>query len=190
MRTLMLVSTLVLAGSATPAGAQAVEPRPPIAVVVVTLDDVRQGQVKHGRSLLQSLGDESFGLYRWVEPTVSASDFQSCEDDHAHYGLNYCARFYLHRGWAEGAPPTVVVAFTDWNDVSPRHRGGSEMRVLCYGRGAVASDTRAQDTWLWPDSARVRGIGDWQRDQKALADCIDAALAEEPGVPRPDPLPL
>lgn len=161
-------------------------PRREVAVVVVTLDEARQGQVKHGRSLLGTLGDDRFGRYRWVEPTVPASDFQSCEDDHPHYGLNFCARFYLHRGWVEGAPPTVVVVFTDWNDVSPRERGGSEMRVLCYGRGAEAFDAGAQDTWLWPDSARLRGVRDWERDQDALAACIDAALSETPGVPRPD----
>ena len=59
------------------------------------------------------------------------------------------------------------------------------MRVLCFGRGAAPSDPETQDAWLWTGSARVHGLQDWERDQMALAACIDAALSETPGEPRP-----
>ena len=173
-----LIAALPLA-LASALWAQEPEPlRREVAVLVVTQDDLRQGQAKHGRSLLEVLGDERFGRYRWLEPTVPEGSFRSCEDDSPDHGLERCARFYLREGRA--GPSTVVVAFADWIGPSPRQRGGSEMRVLCYGRGAAAADPAAQDTWLWPDSARLRGVNDWNRDQDALAACIDAALAEEP----------
>lgn len=164
-------------------------PRPEVAVVVVTLDDARQGQIKHGRGLLDVLGDERFGRYRLVEPVVPAEPFRHCEDDHPDYGLNFCARFYLHQEWREGMPATVVVVFDDRDARKPGTAHADEMRVLCYGRGAVAADLAAQSTWLWPGSFRIHGVRDWERDQAALAACIDAALSEEPGTPRPDPIP-
>lgn len=159
--------------------AQAAEPaRTEVAVVVVTTDDARQGQIKHGRSLLEVLGDERFGRYRWLESAVPAASFRSCEDGSPDGGLEGCVRFYL--GEAGAGPSTVVVAFADGPGPSSRERGRGEMRVQCYGRGAAAADPTAQDTWLWPRSARLRGVNDWNRDRDALAACIDAALAEEP----------
>jgi len=176
-----------LAGMLMAAGPQAAAAtqRPEVAVVVVTLDEARQGQIKHGRSLLRVLGDERWGRLRLVEPTVPVEDFRDCEEDSADYGLDHCARFYLHRALTPGLTPHVVVAFADWNEASPRQRGGAEMRVLCFGRGAEAADAGAQDTWLWPDSARVHGVRDWERDQDALAACIEAAMSEPPEEPRP-----
>lgn len=162
--------------------------RPEVAVVVLTLDDVRQGQARYGRGLLEGLGREGFGRYRWVEPTVPATDFESCQDRHPSFGLNFCARFYLHRAWAEGDPPTVVVVFTDHDGRGPRAGRPDAMRVVCYGRGAQAANPELQDTWLWPGAARMHGVTDLERDERALAACIDAALSETPGVPRPDPL--
>lgn len=172
-----LIAALPLALTAA-MWAQEPEPvRPEVAVLVVTQDDLRQGQAKHGRSLLEVLGDERFGRYRWLEPAVSAEAFRSCEDDRPDRGLESCARFYLRESGA--GPSTVVVAFADGPGPSPSRRYGA-MRVACYGRGATASDAAAQFTWLWPDSARLRGVNDWIRDQDALAACIDAALAETP----------
>lgn len=170
----------------SPAAAQEAE-RPEVAVVVVTLDDARQGQIKHGRGLLETLGHPRWGRFRMIEPTIATDDFRSCEEDSADHGLDFCARFYLHRLLTPDAPPHVVVAFTGWDGPSPRQRGGAEMRVLCFGRGAGPADAGAQDTWLWPDSARVHGVRDWERDRDALAACIEAALKETPGEPRPRP---
>lgn len=183
----LLAASLAAALDLTAPQAAERPPRPEVAVVVVTLDDVRQGQVRHGEALLGVLADEEFGRYRRVAPTVPAADFQSCEDDAPDYGLNFCARFYLHRGWAEGAPPTVVVVFTDQDRRGPPDGRPGAMRALCYGRGAQAANPDAQDAWLWPGSARMHGVSDWNRDLDALAACIDSALAETPGVPRPDP---
>ena len=152
-------------------------PRTEAAVVVLTTDDVRQGQVKHGRSLLEVLGDERLGRYRWLEPAVSAQAFRSCEDDRPDRGLENCVRHYLRESGV--GPSTVVVAFADGPGRSAS-RGEGAMRVACYGRGATASDPAAQVTWLWPGSARLAGVNDWNRDRDALAACIDAALAEEP----------
>ena len=161
--------------------------RPEVAVVVVTLDEARQGQIKHGRSLLGVLGDERFGRYRWVDPeTTTAAEFSSCEDRHPDYGLNFCIRFTRHSTVLDGTPPTAVVVFTDRNDRAPATGRADEMRVLCYGPGAGPANAEAQDTWLWPNSARMHGMRDWDRDKDALAACIDAAISEEPGVPRPD----
>jgi hypothetical protein len=174
-----------LALQATPGAAQ--EARPEVAVVVVTLDDARQGQIKHGRAVLGSLGHERFGGFRLIEPTIPLGAFPGCEDDSPRFGLEFCARFNLHRALTPDAPPHVVVVFDDQPANAPLHRGADEVRVMCFGRGAEAADPAAQDTWLWPDSARIHGVQDWNRDQQALAACINAALSETPGVPRPRP---
>lgn len=168
---------------------EAQDQRPEVAVVVITLDSVRHGQIKHGRDVLAALGDVRFGRYRLIDPTLPLDDFRSCEDDSPAYGLDFCARYSLHHGLTADAPRHVVVAFDDRSPVAggSLSRGG-EMRVLCFGRGAVAADAKVQDTWLWPGSARIHGVNDWNRDQDALAACIDAALSETPGVPRPRPL--
>lgn len=163
-----------------------VSPRPEVSVVVVTLDEARQGQSKHGRALLDTLGDDRFGRYAMRQPTIPTSEFPHCEDDHPDHGLNFCVRFNLHRAWTEGATPTVVVVFTDQGEGPEFHERSGRMRALCYGRGARAADPAAQDIWLWPASARVHGVRDWNRDRNALAGCIDAALSEPPGEPRPD----
>ncbi len=175
------VAAVLAAGQAVPTAQ-----RPEVAIVVVTLDEARQGQIKHGRNVLAALGDERFGRYRLLEPAIPTAGFEDCVEDHPEYGLNFCARFNLHRAWNEGAPPHVVVAFTD-HDLTWREDDG-DMRALCYGRGDRAADAAAQNIWLWTGSARMHGVRDWDRDQDALAACIDAAMAEVPGTPRPDPL--
>ena len=70
MRALILLAGLALCGLAAPVLAQTAEPRPRAAVVVVTLDEARQGQIRYGRDLLAILGDERFGRFDWVEPTL------------------------------------------------------------------------------------------------------------------------
>lgn len=188
MRALILLTALALCGLAGPALSQAPDARTRAAVVVVTLDEARQGQIKHGQSVIAALGRERFGRFELIEPTIPLDDFHDCEDDSPEYRLPFCARFYLHRALTPESPPHVVVVFADRRrGASPEH-GHGDMRALCFGRGAEPADARAQDIWLWTDSARVHGVNDWQRDQAALAACIDAALSETPGEPRPRPL--
>ena len=186
MRVASLPPALIACALAGPALSQAPDPRPSAAVVVVAVDEARLGQVKHGRNLIAALGDERFGRFRLIDPTIPLDDFRDCEDRSAAYGLSRCVRFYLQRALTREAPPHVVVAFDDRGRGGPSGREGGDMRVLCFGRGAAPSDAQAQDTWLWTASARVHGVGDWQRDQDALAGCIGAALAEPPQEPESD----
>lgn len=186
MRPLILLTVLALCGLAGPALSQTVGARTRAAVVVVTLDEARQGQIKHGRSVLDVLGDERFGRFELIEPTIPLDDFRDCEDDSPEYSLPFCARFYLYRALTPESPPHVVVVFADRRRGDSSERGRGDMRALCFGRGAEPADAQAQDIWLWTNSARVHGVQDWQRDQDALAACIDAALSETPGEPKPD----
>ncbi|MBX9461126.1 MAG: hypothetical protein KL785_08625 [Brevundimonas sp.] len=188
MRAASFLSALIAGGLAGPALSQVPDPRPALAVVVVTVDDARQGQIKHGRNVIAALGNERFGRLRLIEPAIPLDVFRECEDRSPEYGLAQCARFYLHRALTPETPPHVVVAFDDGRRGGPSGREGGDMRVLCFGRGSAPSDPEAQDTWLWTDSARVHGVQDWERDQTALAACIDAALSETTASPGPLPL--
>ncbi|MBI2261556.1 MAG: hypothetical protein HYU62_07800 [Caulobacterales bacterium] len=188
MRALILLAGLALCGFADPVLAQTPDARTRVAVIVVTLDEARQGQIKHGRSVIETLGDERFGRFELAEPTIPLDHFQECEDDTPEYGLAYCARFYLHRALTPDAPRHVVVAFADRQPGASSERGRGDMRALCFGGGAMPSNAQAQDIWLWTNSARVHGVNDWERDKEALAACIEAAMAEPPGEPKPDPL--
>ncbi len=187
MRALILGLGLTLAGLAAPALSQAARERPTVSVVVVTLDQVRQIQVEHGRSSLAFLGHEEWGRFTLAEPALAPDAFASCKDERADGRLDYCVRYYLTRAeQAADAPPTVVVAFDDRPTGAPSRRGG-EMRVICYGRGVVPADAEAQDTWLWPRSAMMHGVNDWNRDLDALAACITAAASEPwTGLRQPD----
>lgn len=114
MRVLPLLSALVLSGLAGPALSQAARERPPVSLVVVTLDQVRQIQAQYGRSTLDSLGSPDWGRFDFVGSALAPGLFESCEDDRAERRLDYCIRFYLTRAeLAADAPPTVVVAFDD-----------------------------------------------------------------------------
>ncbi|HZW16841.1 MAG TPA: hypothetical protein VFF66_11395 [Brevundimonas sp.] len=185
---MLVLTALTLCGFADPGAARSSGARPQAAVVVVTLDDARQGQIKHGRSVIAALDGKRLGRVEVIEPTVPTDDFRACEDDTPEYGLAFCVRFYLSRSAAPESPPHVVVAFTDREQSVSQERGRGDMRALCFGRGAEPADAQAQDIWLWTDSARVHGINDWERDKDALAACIEAALSEAPGEPRPRPL--
>lgn len=191
MRLVMLLFALTVFGLAGPGAALAqarpAPTRPQVAVVVVTLDEVRQIQTRHGRGALDLLGDPRWGRFDWIEPPLSPESFASCENDRADSLLDYCIRFYLTRAELPvDGPPTVVVVFDDYEPQRPDSFGG-EMRVTCYGRGVVPADPAAQDTWLWPTSARMHGTRNWDRDVDALARCI-AAAASEPwtGLRQPD----
>jgi hypothetical protein len=186
MRALACLLALLLCGSPGAAFCQTPAARPRVAVVVLTLDEVRQVQTRHGRSLLDRLGDDRWGRYDLVEPALSADLFDSCRDERTDGRLDYCVRYYLTRAeLSADAPPTVVVAFDD----DPRRTDSKpgQMRVSCFGRGVIPTDPAVQDTWLWPDSARVHGVRDWERDQDALAACIGAASSEpQAGLRQPD----
>lgn len=183
-----LAAALTLCAPAAPAVAQTAAAQPRVAVVVVTLDQVRQIQVEHGRATLAYLGDEQWGQLTLEESVLPPDPFMTCKDERADDKLDYCIRYYLTRAeLAADAPPTVVVAFDD-RPPEARTRHGGEMRVTCYGRGIVPADAAAQDTWLWPDSARMHGVNDWNRDRDALEACIKAAASEPwTGLRQPDP---
>jgi len=185
MRPLTVLIVLALGGLAGPGLSQTVVSRPEAAVITLSLDEARQGQIKHGRSLIASLGHEQFGRFQLLEPTVSMDDFRFCEEKTPEFGLAGCARFYLHQSLTPESPPHVVVVFADHRPGAPSDREGGDMRALCFGRGAESADPAAQDIWLWTDSGRVHGVNDWRRDQDALAACINAALLESPGEPKP-----
>ena len=177
MRLLSLFAALIACGNAGPALSQTGPTRTQVAVVVVTLDQVRQVQTRHGRSLLDLLSHPDYGAFDWVEGSLAPEAFASCQDERADRQLDYCIRYYLTRAdLAADAPPTVVVAFDD-RIGGPGQRPG-EMRITCYGRGVVPAEAAAQDTWLWADSARLHGVNDWHRDRGALAACISAAASE------------
>ena len=187
MRILILLSAVIVCGIAGPAMAQGADARPRAAVVVVPLDQVRQIQARYGRSALDMLGDAQWGRFDFAASVLTAETFASCRDERADGQLDYCVRYYLTRAELPAdAPPTVVVAFDDRAPAAPDRQGG-EMRVTCYGRGVVAADPVAQDTWLWPGAARMHGINDQVRDREALAACIRAAASEPwTGLRHPD----
>lgn len=185
MRALRFLSALVVLALANPALSQTPDARPALAVVVLTLDEARQGQIKHGRQLIAALGDERFGSLRLVDPTIPLDEFGQCEDDSPEYRLSFCVRFLLHRSMTAESPPHVVVVFDDRGPGEAAGRERGDMRALCFGRGAEAADPKAQDIWLWTGSARIHGVRDWDRDTDALAACIRAALAEPPAEPPP-----
>lgn len=176
---------LLFAAAAVPAVAQE---RPRVAVTVVTLDQLRQGQANYGRAALASLGDARGGRFDPAPPSLDPAVFASCVEDRMGHGLDYCIRFHLTRAElpADG-PPTVVVAFDDEPGEGARSFGGETLRVSCFGRGVVPAAAAAQDTWMWPGAARMHGVRDLERDRDALADCIAAAASESwTGLRRPD----
>lgn len=186
MRSPLCLLALALALAAPAVAAQDVV-RPRVAVVVVTLDEARQGQIKHGREVIAALGRERFGRFELIESTIPPGDFRECEEDSPEYGLSFCVRFLLNRALRPDSPPHVVVAFTDEPREALSDERDGDMRALCFGRGAEPGNPKTQDIWLWTGSARMHGVNDWERDKEALAACIDAAMAEPPGEPRPRP---
>jgi hypothetical protein len=186
MRVLACLLALLLCGSPGAVLGQTPAARPRVAVVVLTLDEVRQVQIRHGLSLLDGPGDDRWGRFDVVDSPLSPDLFDPCRDERLEGRLDYCVRYYLTRAELQAdAAPTVVVAFDD----DPRRADSKpgQMRVACFGRGMVAADSAAQATWLWPNSARIHGVRDWERDEDALAACIGAAASEPwTGLRQPD----
>jgi hypothetical protein len=179
--TIWLAMTAAVAAF-TPAAAQT--PRPQVAVTLLALDNVRKYQLEHGQAALDTVGEPGRGRFVFVEGGLT-DQLSSCEDEDRR--LDYCVRYYLTRAErAADAPPMVVVAFDDRRE-EEEDRFSARMRVRCFGRGVAPADAAAQDTWLWPASARMHGVSDWDRDLDALAGCI-AAAASEPwtGLREPD----
>jgi hypothetical protein len=181
MRTLFPSLCLAVAACASSVVAQTAPG--PIAVAVLPLDELRRGQEAYARSILAAVS-EDLGLLPGILPATVERD---CADDRMGLRLDYCVRFYATRADAAAETAAVVVVFDDW----PAGRdGGHEdgaLRVTCFGRGVVAADPAAQDTWLWPGAARMHGLRDLDRDRAALTDCIRAAASEPwTGLRQPD----
>jgi hypothetical protein len=162
---------------------QAAEPpaRSAAAVVVVTQDQLRQGQARYGRDLLAMAGGRWGGLDISDAP-LSAEALESCQDDRDPASLAHCVRFYVLRAGSArtGGPPIVAVVFDDAQAGPETRRRGGEMQVSCFGPGTQPSDAASQTTWLWPGAFRMHGVNDLERDKAALTACIRAAAAERP----------
>lgn len=192
MRTARIVIALIACGLAGSGAAQtpaAGPERPRVALTVVTLDQLRQGQAGYARATIDQLGDARWGRFRWAPPVLDPVLFASCIDDRMDRRLDYCIRFYVTRAEiAADAPPLVVVVFDDEAGEGRRGFGGETLRASCFGRGVVPADAAAQDTWMWPGAARMHGMTDLERDADALAACISAAAGETwTGLRQPDP---
>jgi len=188
MRILSLMAALAFFTPAGPAAAREPDSASRVAVVVVTLDQVRQVQTGYGASTLDSLRTARGGRFELIEPALAPEVFASCRDERIDGRLDYCIRYYLTRAElpADGLA-TVVVALDDQLAGARDGLRPGAMRATCFGRGTAAADAAAQDIWLWPGSARLHGVRDWNRDRDALAACI-AAAASEPwtGLREPD----
>lgn len=155
-------------------------PPPSAAVLVVTLDDARQDQMRYVRELVEEVGQSFSGregaLIRVIPAEASAATFEPCIDD-LHDGGVRCARFYASRAPAEAAP-LVVILVSD-AEQADRARPGSAA-VRCVGVGAGPTDPARQDTRVWPGAPMMHGVNAWMDDRAALAGCIAAAAAETP----------
>jgi len=158
-------------------GAAVAQERPSVRVTVVTLDEVRQGQVAYVQGLIDGLGGRWGGFWLTRSDTGPYA-FRSCRDDRAEYAER-CVRFGVQAGGMKHDHQGVVLIVDDAPPQRPDRRGG-EARVVCVGVGEAATDVRAQAVDLWPDAARVHGSNDLERDRAALTACVKAALAEAP----------
>jgi hypothetical protein len=177
LASLAFAASLAPAAVAEPAAAAATE-KPRVAGVVVTLDDVTQGQTRYGRGTVELLGDARWGRFAYVAGP-DAEGWSSCQDGHTAEGLDRCIRFYARRAAAGLSAPLVVVTLDDQPPGAPVNRGPGEMSARCFGAGTAPPDAAAQATWLWPNAARMHGVNDEDRDRDALAASIAAAAREE-----------
>ena len=155
-------------------------PPPSAAVLVVTLDDARQDQMRYVRELVddvaRSISSREGALIQVAPARASAATFEPCIDD-LHDGGVRCARFYAARAAAEAAP-LVVILVSDAGSADRTRPGSAAVR--CVGVGAAPSDPARQDTRVWPGAPMMHGVNDWMDDRAALAGCIAAAAAETP----------
>ncbi len=156
-------------------GPLAPPPRLPVAVVVVSLDDATQGQIRYGRNVVSGAGSE-YGSFDFRPPPLDEAAFQACLDDDLERAAT-CARFTIrHNNAREARPPIVVVLLSD-ADADEEHKSG-QLAVTCVGVGEAATSPERQTIRLWPTAARMHGLNDTLADQAAITGCIAAAGAE------------
>jgi hypothetical protein len=155
-------------------------PPPSAAVLIVTLDDARQDQMRYVRELAddvaRSFSRREGALIDMVPSAASVAAFQPCIDD-LHDGGVRCARFYAARAPAEAAP-LVVILVSDAGQADRARPGSAAVR--CVSVGAGPTDPVRQDTRVWPGAPMMHGVNEWMDDRAALAGCIAAAAAEAP----------
>ena len=156
-------------------GPVAPPPRLPVAVVVVSLDDATQGQIRYGRGTVDAAGGES-GSFVFTPPPLEETAFRDCLDRDLERAAT-CARFYIgHNNAREARPPIVVVLLSD--AAADEEFRTSQLEVTCVGVGEAATNPARQTIRLWPDAARVHGMNDLIADRNAITGCIAAAGAE------------
>lgn len=160
---------VALSGPLTP------PPRLPVAVVVVSLDDATQGQIRYGRWTVEAVGDET-GSFAFTPPPLEEAAFRACLDDELERAAT-CARFYIgHNNAREARPPVVVVLLADAATDDEFKTG--QLQAACVGVGEAATNPGRQTIKLWPDAARMHGVNDLTADRNAMTGCIAAAGAE------------
>ena len=153
----------------------ATPPRLPVAVVVVSLDNATQGQIRYGRSTVGAVGGEH-GAFTFTPPPLQETAFQACLDDDLERAAT-CARFYIgHHNAREARPPVVVVLLADAGDDEEFKAG--QLQVTCVGVGEAATNPKRQTIKLWPGAIRVHGMNAALEDRNAITGCIAAAGAE------------
>ena len=156
-------------------GPLAPPPRLPVAVVVVSLDDATQGQIRYGQNVVAGAGGE-YGSFNFTPPPLDEAAFQACLDDDLERAAT-CARFYIgHHNAREARPPVVVVLLSDAG-ADDEFKSG-QLQVSCVGVGEAATKPGRQTIKLWPGAARMHGMNDTLEDQAAITGCIAAAGAE------------
>jgi hypothetical protein len=164
----MLELLLALSGPISP-------PRLPVAVVVVSLDDATQGQIRYGRSVVATAGGDN-GSFEFTPPPLDEAAFRACIDKDIERAAT-CARFYIgHENAREARPPIVVVLLADAT-ADDEFKAG-QLQVSCVGVGEAPNSPERQTIRLWPDAVRVHGMNDLLADRNAITGCIAGAGAE------------
>lgn len=146
-----------------------------VAVVVVSLDDATQGQIRYGRTTVAATGS-GYGVFDFTPSPIEETAFESCLDRSLDRAAQ-CARFYIgHHNARAARPPMVVVLLSD-ADADEESRNG-QLAVSCIGVGETYGNAERQTIRLWPDAARVHGMNALIADRTAMTDCIRSALAE------------
>lgn len=152
------------------------EPAPrEVAVVIVSLDDATQGQIRYGRTTVAATGN-GHGVFDFTRSPIEETAFESCRDRSLDRAAQ-CARFYIGHHSARAARVPIVVVLLSDADADEESRNG-QLVVSCIGVGEAYSDPERQTIRLWPDAARVHGMNALIADRTVMTDCIRSALAE------------
>lgn len=149
-----------------------------VAVVVVSLDDATQGQIRYGRTTVAATGN-GHGVFDFTPSPIEEAEFESCLDRSLDRAAQ-CVRFYIGHHTASAARPPVVVVLLSDADADEESRNG-QLAISCIGVGEAYSDPERQTIRLWPDAARVHGMNALIADRAAMTECIGSALAESGG---------